>query len=110
MNRYMEHSTDFNSNKRIIEAYFGASEARPSLTLRTRKCLLAILSAIISALTCERAKTLMCPISLSLCLFGFVGVIGAMERGTIGLGLGLLIGLCLIGLEYLCLRRVGKKR
>ena len=36
--------------------------------------------------------------------FAFFGIIGAMERGVIGLGLGFLIGLAMIGIEVLCLR------
>ncbi len=110
MNRYMEQNSEFNSNRRIMEAYFGEAELRPSRALPVWERLLAILSAIRSFLTGVRVKRLVRPTLLSLCLFAFVGIIGAMERGTLGLGLGLLIGLCLIGLEYLCLCKLGKKR
>ena len=39
-----------------------------------------------------------------LALLGMIGAAGAMERGTLPLGAGLLICAALLGVEFLCLR------
>ena len=67
--------------------------------------LLAALSLILAFLTAARTRAVVRAVGFGLCLVGFVGIIGAMETGAISLGLGLLLGAALVGIEVLCLRR-----
>ena len=105
MNAYFEKNSSFNSNSRIIEAYFGESVRRSGRAQRVIEILLSMLSAMLSALVSTRAKCIYKALSVAITLVGFVGIIGAMENGTLGLGMGIFIGMLLIGVEYLCLRR-----
>ncbi|MBR3893631.1 MAG: hypothetical protein IKJ35_00635 [Clostridia bacterium] len=104
MNTYFDQNEGFNSNKRIFEAYYQEARKPAGKLQRALDALLSSLSSL--AKTETRAKVIRlakaCGVAVS--LIGFVGVIGAMERGTLGLGSGLLIGALLIGAEYLCLR------
>ena len=104
MNAYFEKNQDFNSNNRIIEAYFTESISRTRSARRVCDLLVSMLTAILSALTSTKARCIFKALSVSVCLIGFVGIIGAMEQGTIGLGAGFLIGMLLVGFEFLCLR------
>ena len=93
MNASYEKNGRFNSNTRIFEACF--TEAAP------RENHLQKLLSRISALPLGRVLRVA---GTALSLVGFVGVIGAMEKGTVSLLSGLCIGALLIGVEYLCLR------
>ena len=101
MNKYFEKNDNFNSNNRIYEGYF--TEARNESGFGKRA--LDLLSLILNFLLCEsflqRAKMVL----VALSLVGFIGVIGAMEAGSLGMGSGLLIGGLLLAVEYLCLKR-----
>ena len=108
MNTCYNHNSDFNSNKRIIEAYFGEAVKPVGKGKRILDTLLSFVSLMIRALTSSLARRLLKAFSVAVCLIGFVGVIGAMESGAIGLGTGLLIGLGLMGIEYLSLRPAKK--
>ena len=105
MNAYFDNNRDFNSNSRIIEAYFTETVRRPSAAWKASKALLSMLEALLATLTCAKAKCIFKALSVAVCLIGFVGIIGAMEQGTLGLGAGLLMGMLFVGIEYLCLRR-----
>ncbi len=104
MNTCFDKNSEFDSNKRIIEAYFGEDAIPSSPWRKYAEQLLFLLSALLRVLTCTKARRICKAVSLALCLVGFIGIIGAMERGVIGLGLGLLIGIAIIGIEALCLR------
>ena len=104
MNAYFDKNDCFNSNSRIIEAYFTETARRQSTADRVVKTLLSVLAVILSALTSARARCIFKVLSVAVCFVGFVGIIGAMEQGTIGLGAGFLIGMLLIGVEFICLR------
>ena len=105
MNAYFENNQDFNSSSRIIEAYFNDSIIHTRSTRRVCDLLGSLLAVILSALTSTKAKCIFKALSVTVCLIGFVGIIGAMEHGTIGLGVGFLIGMLLVGVEFLCLRQ-----
>ena len=105
MNAYFENNNGYNSNSRIIEAYFGETLSQQRMHRRGAELLLSMLAALLSALTSAKARSILKALSVAVCLVGFVGIIGAMEQGTLGLGAGFLIGMLLVGIEYLCLRR-----
>ena len=104
MNTCFDKKANFDSNKRIIEAYFGEDAVCESPLKKYIDQFLFLLAAVLRTLTCTKARRICKALSLAVCLVGFVGIIGAMERGVIGLGLGFLIGLAMIGIEVLCLR------
>ena len=104
MNAYYESNGAFNSNSRIFEGYFTESETHTDRLQRTWKKLFSRMAGLARALTDSRVCRIAKAISVAVSLVGFVGVIGAMERGGLGIGAGLLIGAALVGLEYLCLR------
>ena len=104
MNAYYNKNEEFNSNKRIIEAYFGESAKTTFAGQKVIDALLACLSALVCALCSATARRVIKATVFSVTLVGFVGVIGAMEHGSIGLGAGLALGIVLLCVELLCLR------
>ncbi len=104
MNAYYEKNGSYNSNSRIFEGYFTEVEVRTGRLQQVLKkassCVASLLRTLSDSRVCRIAKA----VTVAVSLVGFVGVIGAMERGSLGLGAGLLIGAGLVGLEYLCLR------
>lgn len=104
MNAYFENNGAFNSNSRIFEGYFTESETRTSRLQRATEKLFFRMAVLTRTLTDSRVCRLVKAITVALSLIGFVGVIGAIEHGGLGMGAGLLIGATLVGLEYLCLR------
>ena len=104
MNAYFEEKEVFNSNSRIFEGYFTETEAHTGRLQRAADKLFSRVSVFARALTDSRVCRLIKAITVALSLIGFVGVIGAMERGGLGIGAGLLVGATLVALEYLCLR------
>lgn len=104
MNAYFENNGAFHSNSRIFEGYFTEAEPRASRLQRVSEKLFSRMTSLVRVLTDSRVCRIAKAVSIAVSLVGFVGVIGAMERGGIGIGTGLLIGAALVGLEYLCLR------
>ena len=104
MNRYIDSSARYSSDNGIFEAYFTESVSTASPLKRWLDSCLALLLQLIKAVTGATACRLYRVFGVAASLIGFVGVIGAMQSGTVGLGMGLLIGAVLIGIEYLCLR------
>ena len=104
MNAYFDHNEQFNTNKRIIEAYFTDVTVAPNRMERAINAVLAFLFACWKVLSGERVVRIAKVSGVALSLIGMVGIIGAIERGTLALWAGLCIGLVLLGIEYLCLR------
>lgn len=105
MNASFEQNRTFNSNSRIFDAYFVES-ARPAKAWK--RIADAVVSAAASAYSIWKNSALvrvLRAVGVAASLVGFLGIIGAMERGTLGLGAGLFWGLLLVGAEYLCLRK-----
>ena len=99
MNAYFDKNQASNSNSRIFNAYYGSQSKRESrLGARVAK-LRAILGALVSARTLRVARA----VTFSTVLVAFVGIVGAMEHGTLGLGAGLVISAFLLAVELLCL-------
>ena len=104
MNTYFQQDGEFNSNKRIIDAYLAEQPVSTGAWRGRLEQLLFVLLSIVRVLTCAKARRICKALSLAVCLVAFVGVIGAMEHGTLSFGAGILIGLVIIAAEALCLR------
>lgn len=104
MNTYFERDGEFNSNKRIIDAYLADQSVSVGAWRGRMEQVLFVLISILRVLTCEKARRICKAISLAVCLVAFVGIIGAMEHGVLSLGGGFLIGAALIAIEFFCLR------
>ena len=104
MNISYQNNDSIFSNNDIFEAYFNVG-ARASKMRKAADTALAALSVILAFLTNARTRTAARALSFGGCLVGFVGIIGAMEVGSISLGCGLVLGGALLGIEMLCLRR-----
>ena len=104
MNTTFEQKRNFNSNSRIFEGYFEETVSRAGSFRRGLDSFLYIIAAILTALTSAKAIALFKVVGVASALVGFVGIIGAVEQGTLGMGMGFLLGALLVGIEYLCLR------
>ena len=105
MNASFEKNGSFNSNNRIFDAYFVESAKPTGAWERIANAMSACVSSAYSIWKYSALSRILRAVGVSASLVGFVGIIGAMERGAIGLGAGLLMGLALVGIEYLCLRK-----
>ena len=104
MNVYMNKNEDYNSNNRIIEAYF-TENARPAGALqKALDSLLAFLYSVLQAISLEKICRGVKILSTVGCLLGLLGTVCAIENDTLGIGMGLLLGSALILIEYLCLK------
>ncbi len=103
MNISYQNNGQVYSNNDIFAEYFNAG-ARPSKMRKAADALLAALSLVLAFLTASRTRTVARCVGFGLCLVGFIGIIGAMESGAIALGLGLVLGAALLGIEALLLR------
>ena len=108
MNKYYSNQEHFNSNKRIFEAYFTEIESRPSKLEKALERFLSFLALLVSALICARARSIAKAAVVAACLIGFVGVIGAMEHGSISIGFGLFLSVILLSIEFLFLKKAFK--
>lgn len=104
MNVPYQNNSGVYSNNDIFADYFQVG-TKTSKMRKAADALLAALSCILTFLTAARTRTLARAFGFGLCLVGFVGLIGAMEVGSVSLGLGLVLGAALLGIELLCLRR-----
>ena len=104
MNISYQNNGRIYSNNDIFADYLNVG-ARPSKMRKAADAMLAALSLILAFLTSARTRVVARTIGFSLTLVGFVGIIGAMEAGSISLGMGLVLGAALLGIEVLCLRR-----
>ena len=104
MNISYQNNGRIYSNNDIFGDYFNVG-ARPSKMRKAADAMLAALSLILAFLTATRTRAVARALGFGLCLVGFVGIIGAMEAGSISLGFGLLLSGAILGIELLCLRR-----
>lgn len=101
MNRCYDENQFLNSNNRIFDGYFTEVAKRESAWKRSAR---TVLEGLKKAVSSARVRRTAKAVSFTGCLVGFVGIIGAMEAGSLALGAGLLLGACLLAVEYLCLR------
>ena len=104
MNTYFEKNGNFNSNSRIFEAYFTETVKTAGTLEKSLDSLLCFLSVLLRILTGATVRRIAKVSAVALSLVGFIGVIGAIEHGSLSIGMGLLLGAVLLGIEYLCLR------
>ena len=104
MNISYQNNGRIYSNNDIFAEYFNAG-AKPSKMRKAADAMLAALSLILTFLTAARTRVIARTVVFGLTLVGFVGIIGAMEAGSVSLGFGLVLGMALVGIEVLCLRR-----
>ncbi len=104
MNRYMDNSSRIDSDSGIFETFFTDARSYRTSAQKVLDSILSFLFIMRRCLCSQETRRWVRVVSVALCLVGFVGVIGAMERGTLGLGMGLLIGAGLLLVEYLCLK------
>ena len=104
MNAYYQQNNRIHSNNDIFEAYFMEGAVRTGAFKKMLDQLLSVLATVLTFLASAPVVRFFRIGGTALSLVGLVGVIGAMECGTLGIGAGLLIGLALIGVEILCLR------
>ena len=104
MNAYFDKNEAFVSNKRIMEAYFGEAVKTAGVGQKLLDGILSKLLLVLRILTCTAARRIAKATAVAVTLVSFIGVIGAMEAGSLSLGLGLAIGAILLAIEYLCLR------
>ena len=109
MNTTFEQNSNFNSKSRIYEGYFEESASRAGSIRRGLESFLYISASILTAMTSAKAIALFKVIGMAGTLVGFVGIIGAVEQGTLGMGAGFWLGTLLVGIEYLCLRSKRRK-
>lgn len=105
MNRYFDKENAFDSNSRIFNAYYINSEKAKSSTSSPLSAACAKLADVRVSKLYKRIMRIAKPVAFSLALVGIVGVAGAIEAGTLGLGTGIAVSLALLGIEFLCLRR-----
>ena len=104
MNISYQNNGRIYSNNDIFGDYFNVG-AKPSKMRKAADAMLAALSFVLAFLTATRTRVVARALGFGICLVGFVGIIGAMETGALSLGLGLVLGALLLGIEVLCLRR-----
>ena len=104
MNAYFEKNRSFRSNKRTFKSYYEETAVQANGAQRIADLLLGVLSMLLCAIHRIASSAIAKVLSFALCFVGFVGVIGAMEHGSLGMGTGLLIGAGLLAVEFLLLR------
>lgn len=92
MNKTFADSAVFGSNNRISGQVFVDYQKVGSF------------KKIRDAVKSEKVRQLVKVTSVALCLVGFIGVIGAMQAGTVGLLKGVFLGGILTGIESLVMR------
>jgi hypothetical protein len=104
MNKYFDQNDIFNSNRRTYKGYFTETKKEKSAFQKWLEKVIALLSVLMRTISESSALRTVKVIGVAVSLIGFIGIIGAMEQGTLGMGSGLLIGSLLLLVEYLCLK------
>lgn len=109
MNAYYNQKSEVRSNNDIFEAYFMEGVRPVSSLRRALDSLLSFFLSLVLALTSAKVRRIARTTAVALVFVGFIGVIGAMESGTVGLGTGLILGALLLLAELLLLRQKAHK-
>lgn len=104
MNRYFEKENEFNSNSRIFEGFFKEEEYRKSRLEAYCEKLLTLPSRLAAIATNQKACGIVKAGVTACTLIALVGIVGAMEAGSLALGTGILCGALLLAVELLCLK------
>ena len=71
---------------------------------RAADLLVMVISALIGALRDRSVRRVIRYSLVAICFFCFIGLIGGIERGTVSIGGGIVLGLLLIFVEIYCLK------
>ena len=71
---------------------------------RAADALVRVLVALVSALRDRNVRAIVRYALVAVCFFCFIGLIGGVERGTVSVGGGIVLGLLLIFIEIYCLK------
>ena len=110
MNKTYEFSSQFDSNNGIYDAFYAevvspaysVPKALGSISEKVKKLYKALTSAV--------AKRLALTAATALSLLGIVGIAGGIQHGNISLLGGLAVAALCIGVEYCCLKKIGKTK
>ena len=64
----------------------------------------ALFAALFSLIGATNGRRVVRVVTIAVCFFAFLGVIGSVEAGVLSIGFGILISAFLLFLEILCLR------
>ena len=105
MNTYYDNRKENNSNNDILkDLLIGKPRTAPTWK-RNADGFLSLLAAMMAILTGSVARRVLRAVFFSVILLGMIALVGAVEAGSIGIGVACFIALPLLGLEYLCLRK-----
>ncbi len=110
MNAYYDKNEQFISNNRTYDAYFTESAKSASARQYASDILLSILFSLLRFLSGARVRCIVRVCAVAVSLVGFIGVIGAVEHGTLSMLGGVLLGGIFMGIEYLALRPTKKTK
>ena len=104
MNRYFDKADNFSSNSRIFEAYYNNAANGAGSSFQRRESLFSALGAKLNAKKIARALRVAKSVVFTLGLLSMLGIAGAVESGSLGIGAGLLLSAAVFGIEYFVLR------
>ena len=104
MNKYFDQNDIFNSNSRIHEGFFTEEKREESKLEKACKKLLSIPAFLAKIAADQKVRGIVKAGFTAFSLIALVGIAGAIEAGTLGLGSGLLCAALLLGMELLCLK------
>ena len=95
MNRYY----DIKENRKSNCTYIGKFETENDSIADS---FIAFFSALIALFASEGFRTVLRVVSTVICFIGFVGIIGGVESGAMGIGTGIIFSAFLVFLEIVC--------
>ena len=108
MNKTYEISNRFDSNNGIYEAFYEEVVVPAYSTPKTLLNISEKAKKLYKILTAATAKRLAMTAAVAISLLGIVGIAGGIQQGNISLLGGLAVAALCIGVEYCCLKKIGK--
>lgn len=105
MNTYYDNRKENNSNNDILKDLLVGKKRTSPTWKRNADSFLSLLAAMVAILTGTVARRVLRAVSFSFILLGMIALVASVEAGTLGIGMGCLLGLPLLALEFLCLRK-----
>ncbi len=110
MNKTYEISNKFDSNNGIYEAFYAEVVAPAYSAPKALGGISEKVKKLCKILTSATAKRLAMTAMVALSLLGIVGIAGGIQHGNVSLLGGLAIAALCVGVEYYCLKKIGKIR
>ena len=95
MNRYY----DFENERKSNCSYIGKFESENDTIADS---FIALICAVIGLFKSEGFRTVLRVIFAVVCFVGFIGIIGGVESGTMGIGLAIVLAALMVFIEILC--------